>query len=83
MPKFLEEKLKSFAKKKGMSSKEAKHYAFGAMNNMGAMKGSKITKKGEAMEEMHESAAEEAAEQVKTSSRLKKIGKKFSKKNGS
>lgn len=53
MPKFLEDKLKSEAAKKGMTGKRAEKYAFGAMNNMGAMQGSKKTAKGEAMERKH------------------------------
>jgi len=55
MPKFLEDKLASGAKKKGLSGKRAKAYIYGTMNNMGAMKGNKITKKGKAMEKKHNS----------------------------
>jgi hypothetical protein len=53
MPKFLESKLKSQARKEGLKGKEVNHYAFGAMNNMGAMRGSKETEKGEAMDAKH------------------------------
>lgn len=53
MPAFLEKKLKTEARKKGMSGKQAARYVFGAMNNMGAMHGDKITAKGEAMERKH------------------------------
>lgn len=53
MPKFLEDKLKQEASKKGMTGKKADHYVFGAMNNLGAMRGNKETKKGVAMERKH------------------------------
>ena len=39
MPKFLETKLKSEATKKGFTGKRAARYVYGAMNNMGAMRG--------------------------------------------
>ena len=54
MPKFLEDELRRAAKKAGKSGKEADRYIYGAMNNMGAMHGSKETPKGEAMERKHE-----------------------------
>lgn len=47
MPKFLEEKLK---KEYG----DNPHAIYGTMNKIGAMKGSKETKKGKHMEEEHE-----------------------------
>lgn len=47
MPKFLEEKLE---KEYGND----KHAIFGTMNKIGAMRGSKETKKGRRMEEKHE-----------------------------
>lgn len=53
MPKFLEKKLKSEARKKGFSGKRADKYVYGAMNNMGAMRGNKETKKGAAMQAKH------------------------------
>lgn len=53
MPKFLEAKLKAEAKKKGLKGRAAAKYTFGAMNNMGAMKGNKETKKGMAMARKH------------------------------
>ena len=53
MPKFLEEKLKAEARKKGMSGERAAKYVYGAMNNMGAMKGSKETSKGARMQKKH------------------------------
>lgn len=54
MPKFLEDDLRRFAKKKGMSGDAVDRYVYGAMNNMGAMHGSKETAKGVAMEAKHE-----------------------------
>ncbi len=53
MPKFLEKKLKSAAAKKGFTGKRAAKYVYGAMNNMGAMQGSKETAKGRAMQKKH------------------------------
>ena len=53
MPKFLEKKLKKEAKAKGKTGKAADKYVYGAMNNMGAMKGNKETAKGRKMEQKH------------------------------
>ena len=53
MPQFLETKLQSEASKKGFTGKRAARYTYGAMNNMGAMKGSKITAKGRSMQRKH------------------------------
>lgn len=53
MPKFLEDRLKAQAAKKGMSGARAAHYIYGAMNNMGAMHGNKETAKGVEMDEKH------------------------------
>lgn len=53
MPKFLEDALKKAAAKKGFSGKRADRYVYGAMNNMGAMKGNKETNLGKAMERKH------------------------------
>lgn len=53
MPKFLEDKLRSEAKAKGFSGKKADRYVFGAMNNLGAMRGSKETAKGKRMDVKH------------------------------
>lgn len=53
MPKFLESKLKSEASKKGFTGKRAARYIYGAMNNMGAMKGNKETAKGRSMQKKH------------------------------
>jgi hypothetical protein len=38
--------LKAGAKKKGFTGKRADKYVFGALNNMGMMRGNKMTKKG-------------------------------------
>ena len=54
MPAFLEAKLRKEARAKGKKGKAEDRYVFGAMNNMGAMKGSKETAKGKAMERKHE-----------------------------
>lgn len=54
MPEFLENKLKAEASKKGFKGKRAARYVYGAMNNMGAMKGNKETAKGAAMQAKHE-----------------------------
>jgi len=54
MPKFLEDKLKSEAAKKGFSGRRAARYVYGAMNNMGAMRGNKETAKGARMQEKHD-----------------------------
>lgn len=53
MPKFLEKKLKSEAAKKGFTGRRAAKYIYGAMNNMGAMKGNQETAKGRAMQKKH------------------------------
>ena len=53
MPKFLEDKLKSEAAKKGKTGKAANRYVYGAMNNMGAMRGNKETAKGARMAAKH------------------------------
>lgn len=58
MPKFLEDKLKTEAIKKGFKGRRAAHYIYGAMNNMGAMHGNKETSKGSHMEEKHEAKVE-------------------------
>ena len=54
MPQFLENVLEKEATKKGMRGKQAKRYVFGAMNNMGAVRGNKITAKGRAMQKKHD-----------------------------
>jgi hypothetical protein len=54
MPAFLEAKLKHKAAEKGFSGKKADRYVYGAMNNMGAMRGSKETAKGKRMQKKHD-----------------------------
>jgi hypothetical protein len=49
--------LETAARRKGLLGQQAKHYEFGALNNMGAMQGNKVTAKGEAMERKHEADA--------------------------
>jgi len=53
VPQFLEDKLKQSAAKKGLKGKNADRYVWGAMNNLGAVKGNVITAKGRAMERKH------------------------------
>jgi hypothetical protein len=53
MPKFLENKLKATAATKGLRGKRADRYVYGALNNMGAMRGNKETPKGARMDEKH------------------------------
>lgn len=54
MPQFLESILRGAAKARGFrSKKKVGQYVYGAMNNMGAMKGNQITPKGQAMEAKH------------------------------
>lgn len=53
MPKFLEEKLRSQAAKKGFKGRRADRYVYGAMNNIGAMRGNKETARGAQMEAKH------------------------------
>lgn len=50
MPQFLEEKLRANVPK----GVDPDRYVYGAMNNMGAMRGNKITRKGRRMEKKHE-----------------------------
>jgi len=54
VPRFLENRLKSEAKKKGMTGDRADRYTFGAMNNLGLMAGNRSTAKGMAMEKKHD-----------------------------
>ena len=53
MPKFLEDRLAQGAKKAGLKGRAAQAYIYGAMNNMGAMRGNKETAKGRAMDRKH------------------------------
>lgn len=54
MPNFLERILSKAAGKKGFTGKKKAAYIYGTMNNLGAMKGNKITAKGQRMEAKHE-----------------------------
>ena len=54
MPKVVENALKNEAAKKGFTGKRAARYVYGAMNNMGAMRGNKETAKGKAMQAKHD-----------------------------
>ena len=54
MPQFLEDKLKATAAKKGFTGRKADHYVYGALNNMGAMRGNQVSAKGAAMQRKHE-----------------------------
>ena len=53
MPKFLEDTLEAEAEKKGFTGKRRARYVFGAMQNMGVMRGNKVTPKGMAMQRKH------------------------------
>ena len=68
MPKFLEDKLKAEAQKKGFRGKRADRYVYGAMNNMGAMRGNRETAKGAAMEEKHRAKMREDISKFKGAS---------------
>jgi len=54
MPAFLEKALAASARAKGKTGRAAARYVYGAMNNMGAMRGNKETAKGAAMQKKHE-----------------------------
>lgn len=53
MPAFLENILSKAASKKGFTGRKKDAYVFGTLNNIGAMKGSKETAKGVAMDKKH------------------------------
>ena len=59
MPKFLEKKLEAGATKAGKTGRAADRYVYGAMNNMGAMRGNKETAKGAAMQAKHDADADD------------------------
>ena len=61
MPKFLENVLQKAAAAKGLKGDAADKYTFGALNNMGAMKGSTETLKGKAMQQKHQAKLSAAA----------------------
>jgi hypothetical protein len=53
MPKFLKNILQSEAASKGFSGKREDRYVYGAMNNLGYMRGSAETSKGRALQAKH------------------------------
>ena len=53
MPNALIDKMKSGYAGKGLSKQDVNHRVYGALNNMGAMHGSKETKKGARMEDKY------------------------------
>jgi hypothetical protein len=57
MPAFLEAKLKKAAAGKGFGGKRADKYVYGALNNMGVMRGNKETAKGKQMQKKHAAKA--------------------------
>ena len=61
MPKFLEEKLEREATKKGLTGRRASRYVYGALNNMGAMRGNQETPKGARMQAKHDAKISPAA----------------------
>jgi hypothetical protein len=73
MPQFLEKILRGEAKQKGFRGKRADKYVYGAMNNMGAMRGNQITAKGAAMDAKH--ARDMALKAAKPTARTPKPGK--------
>jgi len=54
MPEFLKNRLKAEAASRGFTGRRADRYVYGAMNNMGAMRGNQVTAKGERMQAKHE-----------------------------
>lgn len=54
MPEFLKARLRAGARSRGLTGERADRYVFGAMNNMGAMRGNQVTAKGERMQAKHE-----------------------------
>jgi hypothetical protein len=54
MPNFLEDKLTEQATKKGLKGPNAARYIYGALNNIGAMRGNKITTRGKEMQRKHD-----------------------------
>ncbi len=53
MPKFLEGRLEAQGRKEGKSGRALDRYVYGALNDIGAMRGNKETAKGRAMEAKH------------------------------
>lgn len=56
MPDFLERKLRANVPR-GVNPD---HYVYGTLNNMGAMRGNKITAKGKAMQKKHNAKVKRA-----------------------
>lgn len=54
MPAFLEKTLRASAAARGKKGAAADRYVYGAMNNLGAMRGNKETAKGREMERKHD-----------------------------
>ena len=71
MPNFLESRLRTSATHKGFTGKRADKYVYGAMNNLGAMHGSKETAKGKQMEKKHEKKVGSAGSTLQMSSLLR------------
>lgn len=53
LPKFLEDRLRAEAAAKGLNGRAADRYTYGAMNNLGAMRGNQETAKGARMDAKH------------------------------
>lgn len=53
MPRFLEDKLASEARSKGMRGKRVARYIYGTLNNRGLMRGNKETAKGREADRKH------------------------------
>lgn len=64
MPRFLEQALRHEYAKKGKTGKALDHAVYGAMNNLGAMHGSKETAKGAAMGRKHESDTKKGSQSM-------------------
>jgi hypothetical protein len=73
MPRFLESALRHEAAKKGFTGKRADRYVFGAMNNLGAVRGNKETAKGREMEKKHMADTKMESSMKKTPFRMTHI----------
>jgi hypothetical protein len=69
MPEFLESALRTSASRRGFTGKRADRYVYGAMNDLGAMHGSKETSKGKRMEKKHEEKLRAAGLRMSQSTR--------------
>lgn len=56
MPEFLKKAIGKSANKAGLTGRKKDQYVYGAMNNLGAMHGSKTTAKGKIMQAKHDAA---------------------------